>query len=500
MIRHMSLPKIMMILFVICAFLSGYAQDDIDAQETTYRYYVPFPESNFRGDWQFTLVAGPDLAKDYNLTVSSYNFFGEPIETRTQMISGGLPYFWQDGVAGAKVQFELQVQTMVLESSEPLSGVLWVFDPTADVLNAVSITDVARGELILPHVPSDFYTWNTSFSIMGIGSDTARSADIEFDYFSNTRSGNTTAWSGLESNAYHNGTPFRDILITDVDAVTWGKVRVQNPENGFRLAGYQSYLKATEGVQSAAIELVDQPLDNGYFGFSRHENWNFSEWFAFTNPHDMPARIEMTLFYVSGEGDTDVHTATETITLPARNRYNYILGLNLFSGFEGQAIGLEYNAFKPLVQDQSAEELPVLITHLQSDVDATALGAHAPQNRGNRSVAFLSPRFDQRIDLYNPSMEAADSVDVTVYFANDMAPFTKAVAVPAGHNVTITHAQLLEDIKASLPEESPLVDMLPAFRVEISSARGLFYAKLTGYEAGDYGIVNPRTRFVRVEF
>ena len=502
MIRHMSLPKIMMMLFVICAFLPGIAQDETaEDQDQAYRYHIPFPESNFRGDWQFTLVAGPDLASDYTLTVHSYNFFGEPLhDPQVLNFTAGKPYFWQETPGAAKVAAALEVQTRILESTVPLSGVLWVYDPTSDVLNAVSLTDVVRNELIMPHIPSDFLSWSTSFSIAGVGGDVNQIADIAFDYFSNTRSGNTTAWSGLEANAYHNGTPFRDILISDVDAVTWGKVSVQDGASDFRLAGYQTYLKSKDGVQSAAIELVDEPVHKGYFGFSRHETWQFSDWFAFTNPHDGPVDINMTLFYVSGEGDNQVMTANQIITLPARNRYNYVLGLNLFDEVEGLPIGLEYSAFQPIVnEDAEPVEMPVLITHLQSDVDSTALGAHAPQERGNRTVVFLTERFDQRVDLYNPSIGESDSVDVIVHYADGQDPLVKQVEVPAGQNVTVSYSQLIEDIKASLPEETELV-VEDALRVEINSPRGLFYIKLTGYQDGDYGIVNPKTRYVRVEF
>jgi len=495
------------------AVSGAWAQTDAPA-EPVFRYYAPLPESTFRGDWQFRLELSSDLEPDddraqYSFSLLGYDPLGEmALQTEPVALPVHAVYRWQEIENFAQAR----LQSLAVVSDAPLTGVLWMWSEKLGLFNAVELIDKPAQRLALAHIPSDFFAWRSSFAVQGVPVD-ALYGDIIFGYFLDREAyTEDTVWEGLEPNGYLTGTPFHDIIIGDLGdapALEWGMVRSASPD--YLLAGYQTFLRLGDTLQSAAIELTESGAAEGRIGFSQRDPWYFQEWLAVTNPNNLQVQVAFTLTYLAPPAsEEDVpHTATaeETVTLGRFDRQNFVLGLNLFAGLEGEPISLSYRAVAPSLLEGGEEVdpgMPVYVIHLQSDETAAGLGASLPQGLGSQSIAWLNrdDDFESLLEIYAPENRET-VVAMTVYGPDGAKLFAKDLAFSPHQARLALDSQWLRDELYALANPEGEADPVVApgdgsLRVALErKSGGLFFTKLSGFRTGDFAIVNPALRFVR---
>ncbi len=452
---------------------------------TEFYYYIPFPESTFRGDWHFKLEMGVTLPVAYRLTLLGYDRFGNLVLSQdSEARSRWTVFTWED----SEETFQSHLQSLVIVSDTPLRGVLWMWNDLLDIINGVSVDELQGPSLVLPHIPSDFFTWRTSFAVLGV-SEGGHSGDVVFGYSANRQvMSEVEAWEGLGDNGYFNGSPFYNILIGDAASVSWG--RVQSPTPGFNLAGFQTFLSMDGNFQSAAIELADQGVSEGYFGFSSDGDTPFSEWFAFTNPNEESVQLDFVLNVRPAGEDQEVIpeivSLMDSLTIGAFERRNLVLGQGLFNGVTGDYLSL---SFRVLPADEETAPLGVYGTHLQSRSDRTALGAHSQvANLGNRSMTWLDmgERFSGRFEVYNPGTELVTiDVSATDIFGDPL--FQIPLEVTPGNRVSLTS----DEVRKVILEEFEDLDTNQTLRLDFASSDGLFFSKVSAFRGGDFAVINP---------
>ncbi len=491
------------------------AQSEGEEPPPSYTYYVPFPESTFRGDWQFRLDLSPDLdrADDreaVELSLFGYDLLGERVLSGEPVsLSAHGVFRWQEIDAFADVR----LQSLTVVSDAPLTGVLWMWSDPLGLFNAVSLIQKPAARLVMPHIPSDFFAWRSSFVVQGV-SEENRFGDVIFGYYHDqTEYNENGVWLGLEPNGYLTGTPFHDIIIGELGeepSLEWGAVRSATP--GYLLAGYQTYLRVEDNVQSGAIELTEQGSPQGFLGLSRHADWIFQDWLAVTNPNGERVNVEFVLNYLppaaSEEDVPKMATAVENITLSQYDRLNYVLGSNLFAEVEGDFISLSYRAAALTIEEGEEEPrpMPIYTVHFQSDDLTTALGAHLPQSLlGSQSTAWinLDDDFETQLEIYAPENRET-VVKMSVYDAQGQPLFVEMIEFNERNIRHALNSQMMRDKAIALAQgeeeggEPVAVDLTGVFRIELDrQSGGLFFTKKSGFRETDFSVVNPALRFVR---
>lgn len=486
-----SVMKPITILLMALGVFS-YAMDGEDPVE--YRYYVPFAENTFRGDWNFRLEVGTRSDQAYHINILGYDKDGARVVTFNPLTAYA-PFHvftWETTPA----MFDKRLQSIVVVSDQPLDGVLWMWNDALSVINGVSIADTLATNLVMPHIPSDFFSWRSSFAIMGI-SESDMSGEIAFGY-SDNRSfvDNAGSWT-LDPYAYLSRSPFYSILLSDADAVTWGDVTVTTPE--FQIAGFQSFLRHDD-YQSAAIELGQEPSSEGYFLLSEHEVWAFTEMFAFTNPGNESVRIDYLLTYADPETD-EVLTAVQSEVIGSMARVNKIIGTSsLFPDIQGRYLALRYNTYPISATGEEEEpvEAPIYATHLQGSQDAVSLGAHSAVGKsGNVGSSWIS--FDERFEtLIDFSVFGEEEVTLDMVISNRVGEpmLERQFTMKLGERVSFLSGELSQLIQESLELEAPPVG---AYRIDFK-ANGNFVTKRTVFRGDDFAVVNPPVWFEKPEF
>jgi len=461
-----------------------------------HRYYIPFAENTFSGDWQFRLEVGPRSNTAYHVSILGYDRDGDQVVAFNPLTAYG-PFHvftWET----APSMFDKRLQSIVVVSDQELDGVLWMWNDVLGVVNGVSITNTLSDRLIMPHIPSNFFSWRSNFAVMGVSHNNLPGR-VSFGY-SNNRSFFEDAGSWvLEPNAHLLRTPFYSILLSDADTVTWGDVSVETPD--FQIAGFQSFLKIINDdsgidVQSAALELGQEPVSEGTFLLSQHENWTFTEMFAFTNPGLETVRIDYQLTYRE-PGSEKISTAIQTESIGSMARVNKIIGTSsLFPEIQGEYLALRYRSYIGNPDDKVTA--PIYATHLQSGDNVISLGAHAAVgNKGNAGSTWITfdERFETLLDVSAFGEDAA-TVDMVISDRNGQSMLVRQFKLAGGEKVSFLSGQLSTLIEESLQLEGPPTG---AFRIDFSG-NGNFVTKSTLFRGDDFAVVNPPIWFAKPEF
>jgi hypothetical protein len=490
-----------------------------------YRYYVPLPESTYRGGWHFRLELGSRDAEPYQVTLAGYNPIGIPVLNEPPRLLGGDEIFtWQDVASYAG----RRLQTLLVITDRPVSGVLWMWDDVYSFINGVSLTAEASDSLILPHIPNDLFSWRTTFVVQGVAKG-ASFGDIDFQYYDQEGSRYTyLAQGSVGANARITGTPGHDIPLSELGEDTrasWG--RVTTPDEAFHLAGYYTFLRNSEIVQSCAMELMSGGYAEGYLGLTKYEDWIFSEGLAFSNPNDEAVTLQLFLTVkrpiepVEGDdGDIDPDAPTsevvvikESVEIPALARAVHALGVTLFKDVDGEMLGLRYHALSveeyPVKDPEGDEEeilapipLPVAAIHLQgtlpSAVEKASAGEVAPLGGhafvpalGNASLAWmnLGEEFETLIEVFNPSI-GTSTIDIVLKNSEGKPVYIiEDLSLAPGTGYHELRSDLLREEILNLNED---LDPASVLRVEIRRKSGAaIHTKVTAFRGKDFAVVNP---------
>ena len=172
--------KSIITILSVCLFWAG----TLSAQDRSgmdYRYDVPLPESTFRGDWQFHMEAGTVEELPYNIRIDGYNPLGSLVfQEDSQTMTDSTVFTWDltEELAAKRVQ------SLVVSSNAPLKGALWMWNDLFGLFNGVSLNEQTAQSLVIRHIPSNFFAWNTSVSVMGVA-PAGVLGDITFSYSDN---------------------------------------------------------------------------------------------------------------------------------------------------------------------------------------------------------------------------------------------------------------------------------------------------------------------------
>lgn len=487
--NSLSFKQITLLFLTMAGFC--FAMDGEEPVER--RYYIPFAENTFRGDWNFRLEMGARNDAPYHVSITGYDANGAQVVS-FKPLSAYSPFHvftWETTPA----MFDKRLQSIVLTSDQELDGVLWMWNDLLGVVNGVAITEVTASSLVMPHIPSDFFSWRSSFAIMGVSANET-SGSVSFGY-SNNRGfyDNAGSWT-LAPNAYLSRSPFYNILLSDADLVTWGSVTVNSPD--FKIAGFQSFLRHAE-FQSAAIELGEKPTSEGYFLFTENDAWAFTEMFAFTNPNSERVRIDYELIY-RDPATGEIMTAIQSEQIGPLARINKIVGTSsLFPEIEGDYLSLHFTTSPVIVSGESEPaNSAIFATHLQSSEDAVSLGAHTAVGKlGNTGSSWISfdERFDTQLDI-SAFGEQAVKIQMVVSDRVGEPMLELPLELVRGERISFHSDELAVLIQDMLGLEEPPTG---AFRVDFVGD-GNFLTKSTLFRGIDYAVVNPPVWFSKPEF
>ena len=468
----------------------AYGQDQ-DAPEI-YRYHVPLPET-FSDEWEFQLEVAPISSADsYDIKISAHGVQGLELGSwESGPIGEDGYYIWSsDQVDSARMAN--RIQSLIVQSQARLTGSMWYWSDGINVMNGVTMPVEVASELVMPHIPSDTFTWLTRFTIQGI-SDNPGPGNLIFGYHGQGGSGEQALNLPVMPNGYASGAPQFTFNVGS-DDISWGRVKTDT--EGFYVAGYQNFLSLS-GFLSAALELSSTGAKSGFLGFSQMEDRDFVDMLAVTNTHNQDVRARFKLRYhpLNEEGmvSDEVLELSQEQVLPAGQRIRLILGSSLFTGINGECISLEYETL-PLEDEEDGRA--IFVTHLQVGSEGLSMGGH-PQvaELGNKATTFVdfSGRYKTLIELYSFLGEVNEVTAILRNATGDLV--ARAPIQIAAHDSVALTTDILYNAFADFinPEESDV------YRVDFRGD-GYFLIKQTGMRGDDIGLINPFMKRVRPDF
>ncbi len=507
----------------ILAFLPLFAQDTPTEEQptpeaVTYTYHVPFPEKNFLNLAHFRLELTSVTGEDFTATLAGFKEKGQVAFREEARSHGGATLLSWDSISKAAPS----VQSLEIVSDSQLTGALWLWDDQLGFFNGVGLVEPGQS-LVMPFVPSDFYSWQTRFAVKGL-SARGLVSNVVFGYHDGAQLyDESLAWAGLVDRGFFLGLPFFNIPIGNLGEapdVRWGVVR--STDEDFKLVGYQSLMHQdfeTGALQNCAIEMFQEGEAQGWTGFSAVAGFEFKNSFVFTNPNpNEPVQIELGLRsridVDSGETDEsgsaifDKQVAVEYIRIVLLPNQSITPTLEqLFGVLTGEPVSLSYSATTvPVVvgegEDQPvAEPRPIFALHLQGDKTGTQLGANSFQaHDGNRMSGWFSMNapYKALYEVFNTT-DRFQKLDVAVLESNgERLALISTILAPWERTSELTAEQLRSKIIEALTLRAldlgvePVIDPVATYRLSFSlETEGTFFGKLTGFQETDFAIVNP---------
>lgn len=507
----------------ILAFLPLFAQDaPTDEQSTpeavTYTYHVPFPEKNFLNLAHFRLELTSVTGEDFTASLAGYKEKGQVAFREETQSHGGATLLSWDSISKTAPS----VQSLEIISDRQLTGALWLWDDQLGFFNGVGLVEPAQS-LVMPFVPSDFYSWQTRFAVKGLSSSGLVS-NVVFGYHDGAQLyDESLAWAGLVDRGYFLGLPFFNIPIGNFGEepdVRWGVVR--STDEDFKLVGYQSLMHQdfeTGALQNGAVEMFHEGQAQGWTGFSAVAGFEFKDSFVFTNPNPTePVQVELGLRsridVDSGETDEagsailDKQVVVEYIRIVLLPNQSITPTLeDLFGVLAGEPISLSYTATTVPVVVGEGEDQPVaeprliFALHLQGDQSGTQMGANSFQaHDGDRMSGWFSMNapYKALYEVFNTT-DRFQKLDVAVLENNGgrltlistiLAPWERTSELTAeALRAKIVEALTLRAIDLGV---EPVIDPNATYRLVFSlETEGTFFGKLTGFQESDFAIVNP---------
>ncbi|PIE02368.1 MAG: hypothetical protein CSA81_07605 [Acidobacteria bacterium] len=485
---------------LLLALLLGMAGLTDDSPE--YISFVPLPEKTFSGEWQYLIEAGVLGGGEHLIDIRGYSFLGrEIVKFDDVIINGGggfsfSPFDHRESLAA--------VQSLIFRSDVPLEGFMWIHNTETGQLNGVSLHLNHSNRVVIPQIGTNYFTWKSSFSVVGIGDSMQSNLDFRF-YDVDGFPQETELWSGLNHAGFLKKTPYFDVFLGDLDnpvAAFWGEVLCQNPE--FQLVGYQTFSKVDESKQTCAFELNTKALQNGSLPLLPFVE-NTSHWATFTNPHNHEFSMNLTLVYtemfLSGDDESGFEVKEDSIELklPPNTRISGVVGSTWFKEIyatDGKIpLRIQFQIILPEVDEELEDqeqlaEYTVYGLHYATD-NKSSLGAVNVQQTGNYSSFWLTGQSMVSRTLYIQNTEKTPIVVRLSILAED--------GRVAGYN-----KRKLSPSEAWSIDETALADLFKedaakTFYFVISSIEGSFTSTMLGKNDSDIALISLPIQNVKLE-
>jgi len=493
-----------LITFSLLLSPNGYSWDDLPEEPETHRYYLPFVESTFSGDWQFRLEMATIGSEPFEVTIIGVGHRGARLFEETTTHEPEKVVVWESNPDQGKQR----LQSLIVVSDSELTGVLWMENEEDRLYNAVAmVADNSGDRLVLTHIPDDRYNWETNAAVIGVDAGQV-SSSLEFEYTNDQgfrRS--STLRTTFDEGAWYSGSPYHKIPIgtsEEEDVAPWGAVYTGSSD--FHLAGVQNYVRYSENqLLSCAVALQPGPgRTSGMIGISNHEAMGFSNWLAFTNPNDVPVALTLTLSYLPDEtigekeeGEEKSEPATkrvhESLILAPRTRSLHVLFGDLFREVAGTPYILSYTS-EALADPEdvaAATALPIHALLLQADSAVTVLGAsHFTDTVGRLGQTWIDLNSNElAIDIFNPgSLRTQVMVALTDVKGNRVV-FSERIPLEPGAGYYGLSTSSVRQFLIDTDQEEAL-DTGSPLRVTVSLQRGDgIFTKLTGFSRDEDGTI-----------
>jgi len=457
------------------------------------QYQIPLPERTYSGGWRFSLEAVSQKGLPNVVQVSGYDTHGDLVlSTESEEIWANQVFRFV--LTGANPD---RVQSLVISAESPLHGFLWIENESSGQINGVTLEKPVSSELILPHIPRNYFKWKVSFASMGIDSGIG-SADVSFAYFNDVDADRfiEPVREGLEDHGYLRRTPNHDFLTVGLgteSAAAWGLL--QTSTNNFRLTGYQTFARLDDSIQTCAMELSNGGSDSGVVVFSPEGDMNFDDYFIFVNSGEEPVDVDFQLMgHVELDGYPRTETVTQNIEIGGNQKRISVLGLDLFPDFEGVARALSFTAY--LSSDGLSPEEPADIQaiHLQSELQDQALGGHWFTEAGDHIQAWMTIDPNKRSVLELANMGEDSATLVLTLTENGESRFS-TLEVGRGMVEKLDDTDVVEffnETTESLAGRTIFLDVRTAVILgEENEGNGPIVGKLMVFSGQDLAIVNP---------
>lgn len=499
--------KLLRVLTILTVAIVGFGQE-----LAAYRYYVPLPEKTFSGEWNYVFEGGVFSEGPHFVRITGYNVLGyesyqyDEIQFEGPSGFAFFPFGTPDETPSSKM---FAVQSLIFESDSQLDGVLWMVHRETGQLNAVSMNLDGQSEVIIPQIGTDYFAWKSGFALMGIGSEEASEANLNFRFYDLQQdSHNTELWTGLVDRGYIKKTPYFDVFLGDLDApiaASWGKVISSNPN--FQLTGFQTFSRVNGSLQSCAFELNSGPLSQGSFAL-RPINEQVQYSLTMTNSLTRDVDVTLSLHYLRTVIDPEEEISFQQLerediqlVLAGNGRLSGGVGSSWFAElFEDEAVQplrvsfetdslFEYNE---ALEEQIEVISPIhVLAFAVGGVDA--LGATTLVAPGNSSEFWLTNQsmVERTLVLQNVTDEVTP-IGVTIYAEDGKIVGHNAKELAPSEVWSIQEV----DLKPLFGES----DVPVALRFSISSELGFFTLDMFAKNDVDIAWVNlPLEKVVPVE-
>lgn len=462
--------------FIFLAFmpLLTIGQDET----VSYRYGVPFPERTYSGEWAMRMELSPTGQTAQWVALAGYNTSGSelfqeeigPLEARTVFVWSLVP------------EKQELVQSLVIESDQPLQGVLWLKNEALGQINGVRITSAAKPSLSVPHIARNYFKWKSSFAVVGASPDLADAA-IDMRYLNEFGDyGETvTVTEALRSNAYLRRTPFHDVITERVPEMA----ELMASEANYHLTGFATFSRVEDSLQTCALELPAAGSEKGVALLSPGVAPEHDNFFVFSNPSDQAILVSLTLHTASEyESGTEFLPYFQTINVEPFSKYIGILGGDLFTEYNGEARALTYQ----VKAVEGASAVPIYALHLQSDVKEEALAGSTFALPGRQLSAWIHAG-SADLQLFEFGNYGSDPVEARLSFrAATGESWSQITRIRSGETLTLSSVELAELFE--LGETSSYVHVSVSRLLEIEEGLDIALAgKLTTWTASDFATV-----------
>jgi hypothetical protein len=445
-------------IFFLCLLYSLLAEEALHTQ-------FPLPEKTFNSLWHFRIKGALEGEGPFTMTLVTRDSFGETLD-KIELLGNSLsPYFFYEFPEPAKNGASVQVLELI--SSHQFSGAMIYWDEDLTLINAIPLaTNAKASQLIVPQIPTNFFTWRTSFSLTGTHPE-EQSSDLVFSFPSNPASLlEQDLWLGFPSGSYLKFTPYFDLLLGDLEhplTADWGVIRPDLPD--FSLNGVFTISKI-EGLSiSAAANLASTGTPQALFPLSGH--LGIDNWLSMTNTSAEEQTVQLKLHYRDSSDPLVDPALTETVVyLAPFQRQSFVLGTTLFKeafALNGQPTLLHLKVDQPTEEEGAApvSEVDFLgFWSLNEEVQQGLGMSHFATPKHRYTSSYHAGPFDTVDLLYNTSDEPlAMEISVTT-LQGKMIGFNRIELAPYGY------WQLDSALLASLLEDADQHALIISYEAE----------------------------------
>ncbi len=462
--------------FVLLFGASTFAQEQALVK---FDFLLPFPERTYSGEWEMRLeLAALDLEPS-SILIKGFGPSGQFLfEEELGALAIRDITTWT--LAPAKQEL---VQSISLQSDQPLAGVLWLTNLVRGQINGVRLIEESSATLRMPHVAQNYFKWKSSFSLVG-ESELDASSSIFLNYLNSSgRFGETVqVTEQLRPHAYFRRTPLHD-LITD-ETPEMGLIEAET--EGFAMSGYATYSRVEDSLQTCALELTADGSASGVVLFTGNSPVPHDNFFVFSNFSEQAATVELTLRYTESLDDQlDVLTVSESLSLPAFSKRIRVLGSDLFADYKGLPLSMSYQSNGELGEDVSISAI-----HLQSGLDDQALAGSHFSLSGERLNTWMTANGASTQEFQFGNFGEAEAVFKISLYAQSGETWSNRFALVPGNVVSISSQHLIN----FLSFDEALTD-LPVFMtvqgVQLAEGdpKAMLAGKLTTYGKNDFATI-----------